>query len=40
MLDIRFIREHRDLVQDGARKKHIDVDIDQQWPHRVLANRS
>lgn len=29
MLDIRFIREHRDLVQDGARKKHIDVDIDQ-----------
>lgn len=29
MLDIRFIREHRDLVQDGARKKHIDVDIAQ-----------
>jgi seryl-tRNA synthetase len=27
MLDIRFIREHPDLVQDGARKKHIDVDI-------------
>lgn len=27
MLDIRFIREHSDLVQDGARKKHIEVDI-------------
>jgi seryl-tRNA synthetase len=27
MLDIRFIREHPDLVQDGARKKHIEVDI-------------
>ena len=27
MLDIRFIREHPDLVQAGARKKHIDVDI-------------
>ncbi len=29
MLDIKFIREHRNLVQDGARKKHIDVDIAQ-----------
>lgn len=27
MLDIKFIREHHDLVQAGARKKHIDVDI-------------
>ena len=27
MLDIRFIREQPDLVQAGARKKHIDVDI-------------
>jgi seryl-tRNA synthetase len=29
MLDIRFIREHSDLVQEGARKKHIDIDIQQ-----------
>jgi len=29
MLDIRFIRAHPDLVQAGARKKHIDVDIQQ-----------
>jgi seryl-tRNA synthetase len=29
MLDIRFIREHPDLVQNGARKKHIDIDIHQ-----------
>jgi seryl-tRNA synthetase len=28
MLDIHFIREHADLVKDGARKKHIEVDID------------
>ena len=27
MLDIRFIREHPDLVQEGARKKRIDIDI-------------
>src|SRR4029450_9359111 len=27
MLDIRFIREHPDLVQAGARKKRIDIDI-------------
>src|SRR5262245_61301196 len=27
MLDIRFIREHPDLVQVGARKKRIDIDI-------------
>jgi seryl-tRNA synthetase len=29
MLDIRFIREHHKLVQDGARKTHIDIDIQQ-----------
>jgi seryl-tRNA synthetase len=29
MLDIRFIREHSDLVQEGARKKRIDIDIQQ-----------
>src|SRR5688500_3796146 len=27
MLDVRFIRENPDLVQAAARKKHIDVDI-------------
>lgn len=29
MLDIQFIRDHRDLVQDSATKKNISVDIDQ-----------
>ncbi|MGE3536655.1 MAG: serine--tRNA ligase [Candidatus Tectimicrobiota bacterium] len=29
MLDIRFIREHPELVQEGARKKRIDIDIQQ-----------
>lgn len=29
MLDIRFIREHPELVQEGARKKHFDIDIGQ-----------
>ncbi len=28
MLDIKFIRENKDLVQDGARKKKIDIDIE------------
>lgn len=28
MLDIRFIRENKELVKDAARKKHISVDID------------
>lgn len=28
MLDIRFIREHPDLVKAGAAKKHIQADID------------
>jgi len=27
VLDIRFIREHPDLVQAGARKKRLDIDI-------------
>jgi len=27
MLDMRFIREHPDLVQAGARKKRLDIDI-------------
>ncbi|MBP6869204.1 MAG: serine--tRNA ligase [Candidatus Pacebacteria bacterium] len=27
MLDINFIREHKDLVKDGAEKKHIEVDL-------------
>ncbi len=28
MLDIRFIRENKDLVTAGAKKKHIDFDVD------------
>ena len=28
MLDIHFIRENADLIKDGARKKHIEIDID------------
>jgi len=28
MLDIKFIREHKDIVALGAKKKHIDVDFD------------
>jgi seryl-tRNA synthetase len=28
MLDIRFIRENKELVQAGAQKKHISIDID------------
>lgn len=27
MLDIKFIRENKDLVQAGAKKKHIDFDV-------------
>ncbi|MGQ4808013.1 Serine--tRNA ligase [Candidatus Entotheonellaceae bacterium PAL068K] len=27
MLDIRFIREHPERVQDGARIKHVDIDV-------------
>lgn len=29
MLDIKFIRENKDIVQAGAKKKHIEIDIDQ-----------
>lgn len=28
MLDIKFIRENKDIVQSGAKKKHIEIDID------------
>lgn len=28
MLDIKFIRDNKDLVKDGARKKHINFDVD------------
>jgi len=28
MLDIKFIRENPDIVKDGARKKHFDIDVD------------
>jgi seryl-tRNA synthetase len=28
MLDIKFIRENQELIKEGAKKKHIDVDID------------
>ncbi len=28
MLDIKFIRENKDIVKAGANKKHIDVDLD------------
>ena len=28
MLDIKFIRENKDLIKEGARKKHIDFDVD------------
>ncbi len=28
MLDIRFIRENKELIKEGARKKHIDFDVE------------
>lgn len=28
MLDIKFIRDNKDLVKEGARKKHIEFDVD------------
>lgn len=28
MLDIHFIRENADLIKEGAKKKHIDLDLD------------
>ncbi len=27
MLDIKFIRENKDIVEEGAKKKHIEIDI-------------
>ena len=29
MLDIKFIREHKDLIQAGAKKKHISFSVDE-----------
>ncbi|OGI57014.1 serine--tRNA ligase [Candidatus Nomurabacteria bacterium RIFCSPHIGHO2_02_FULL_37_13] len=29
MLDIKFIRENKDIVQAGAKKKHVDINIEQ-----------
>ena len=28
MLDIKFIRENKDLVAAGAKKKHVEIDLD------------
>lgn len=28
MLDIKFIRENKDLIKEGARKKHLEFDVD------------
>ena len=28
MLDIKFIRENKDLIKEGARKKHINFDVE------------
>ena len=28
MLDIKFIRENKDIVAEGAKKKHVEIDID------------
>jgi len=28
MLDIKFIRENKDIVQAGAKKKRVEVDIE------------
>src|SRR5689334_5576207 len=28
MLDLRYVRTHPDVVKDGARKKHVAVDVD------------
>ncbi|MFA5797927.1 MAG: serine--tRNA ligase [Candidatus Woesearchaeota archaeon] len=28
MLDIKFIRENKEIIKEGAKKKHIEVDID------------
>lgn len=29
MLDIKFIKENKDIVKEGAKKKHVDVNIDE-----------
>ncbi|MFA6251025.1 MAG: serine--tRNA ligase [Candidatus Paceibacterota bacterium] len=29
MLDIKFIRENKEIVKEGAKRKHVDVDIDE-----------
>lgn len=29
MLDIKFIRENKEIVKEGAKKKHVDIDIDE-----------
>jgi seryl-tRNA synthetase len=28
MLDIKFIRDNKDLIKAGATKKHVDIDVD------------
>ena len=28
MLDIKFIKENKDIVQAGAKKKHVKIDLD------------
>ena len=28
MLDIKFIRENKDLIASGAKKKHLDFDVE------------
>ena len=28
MLDIKFIKENKDIIKEGAKKKHIETDID------------
>lgn len=38
MLDVRFIREYPEVVQEAARKKHIDVDV-QQFLHIDVKRR-
>lgn len=29
MLDIKFIKENKDIVKEGAKKKHVDINIDE-----------
>jgi seryl-tRNA synthetase len=28
MLDIKFIRDHRDLIKDNCQKRRVNVDVD------------